>query len=115
MATEPTLLRRVKVASRIRTRAPAYPTSIASVLSRSWAKSTLFVLADLVALNCAYYGICLAFAHQVAALAFQILYAVLLLAFLYLCRAYKPMELRRPERELAEVCKSVSFIFAVIF
>src|SRR5450432_551470 len=120
MATEPILHHGADIdrRQRVRLRAAQKPTQITELMSQAWLKKLLFLCADTIAIVSAHH------LAQVLALrwikmspaslnppGYIFFYVPFFISLLYIFEGYKSLELRRPEKELELVFKSISVSF----
>jgi exopolysaccharide biosynthesis polyprenyl glycosylphosphotransferase len=120
MATEPILHHGADInrTQAVRIRSVRHPAQMTDLLSRAWFKKLLFLSADVVAIVSAHH------LAQILALrwikmpatsldprGYYLFYIPFFTALLYLFEGYKSLELRRPEKELELVFKSISVSF----
>src|ERR1700685_2142355 len=120
MATEPILHHGADInPSRVvRLGAARRPAHIADLMSHAWVKKLLFLAGDMVAIVSAHHlaqVLSLRWLKMPAASldpsSYYLFYVPFFTALLYLFEGYKSLELRRPEKELELVFKSMSFSF----
>src|SRR3984893_19380767 len=120
MATEPILHHGAESDRRqsVRLRATHQPAQVTDLMSQAWLKKLLFLSADTIAIVSAHH------LAQILALrwikmppaaldppGYIFLYVPFFIALLYIFEGYKSLELRRPEKELELVFKSISVSF----
>jgi exopolysaccharide biosynthesis polyprenyl glycosylphosphotransferase len=120
MATEPIFHHGADIdrSEAVRLRAAQQPAQITDLMSQSWVKKLLFLSADAMAIVSAHH-LAQVFAVRwikmpSAALdppAYFFFYVPFFIALLYVFEGYKSLELRRPEKELELVFKSISVSF----
>jgi exopolysaccharide biosynthesis polyprenyl glycosylphosphotransferase len=120
MATEPILHHRADIdpSQAVRLRAAQQPAQITDLMSQAWLKKLLFLSADTIAIVSAHH------LAQILALrwikmpsaslnppGYIFFYVPFFIGLLYIFEGYKSLELRRPEKELELVFKSISVSF----
>ena len=120
MATEPILHHGadIKPSRAVRLGAARRPAHVADLMSHAWVKKLLFLAGDMVAIVSAHHlaqVLSLRWLKMPAASldpsSYYLFYVPFFTALLYLFEGYKSLELRRPEKELELVFKSMSFSF----
>jgi exopolysaccharide biosynthesis polyprenyl glycosylphosphotransferase len=120
MATEPILHHRADIKPGETVKLAAARTSVRSdgLMSRAWVKKLLFLTGDILAVISAHYLAQIVTERFVKVppdaldpSSYYLFYVPFFATLLYLFEGYKSFELRRPEKELELIFKSVSFSF----